>query len=205
MKHSRQIALVLLGTVSAVALAACNDDTPREGQAIYESIEQCRSSGGTDCDTRYAQALGNHIATGPRYSSQESCMDRGHERCNNVSTGSTDVWLPAMVGFMVGRALDTTRPVYLQGYQNPATDRERDGRQVVAGGTRSGGSAVFVGSFHGGGVPYSSGSLGSGMSSGAARSGISSPAPAAGRAAVAAPSAAARGGFGRAGSGAAGA
>lgn len=205
MKHSRKIALVLLGTVSAVALAACDDDKPREGQAIYESVEQCRDSGGSDCDTRFAQALSNHIATGPRYSSQEACMERGHERCTNVSSGATDIWLPAMVGFMVGRALDSTRPVYLQGYENPSTERERQDRQVVAGGTRSGGGAVFVGSYHGAGAPYSSGSLGSGMSAGAARAGISTPAASVGGRATAAPSAAARGGFGAAGAGAAGA
>ncbi len=204
MKRSRHIALVLLGSVSAGALTACNEDKPREGQAIYETVEQCRSAGGSDCDTRYAHALSNHIATGPRYSSQAACTERGHERCTNVSSGATDIWLPAMIGFMVGRALDSSRPVYLQGYQNPTNDRERDDRQVVAGGTRSGGGAVFVGSYHGGGVPYSSGSLGSGMSSGASRAGIST--PAAGRAAaVSAPSAAARGGFGAAGAGAAGA
>jgi len=205
MKHSRQISLVLLGTVSALALAACNEeDKPREGQAIYESVEQCRSAGGNDCDSRYTQALSNHIATGPRYSSQEACMERGHERCSNISTGATDIWLPAMVGFMVGRALDTTRPVYLQGYAGPDSDRERQDRQVVAGGTRSGGSAVFVGSYSSGGAPYSPGSLSSGMSAGATRAGIST--AAGGRSvAAAAPSAAARGGFGAAGAGAAGA
>ena len=204
MKHSRQIALVLLGTVSAVALAGCKDDTPREGQPIYESIEQCRASGVADCDARYTRALSNHISAGPRYSSQDACMERGHERCSNVSTGATDIWLPAMVGFMAGRALDSTRPVYMQGYQNPTTERERNDRQVVAGGTSSGGSPVIVGSFYGGGAPYSTGGLSSGMSSGAARAGVSAPA-AAGRAATAAPSAAARGGFGAAGSGSAGA
>lgn len=204
MKHSRHIALVLLGSVSAVALAGCKDDQPREGQAIYESIQQCQASGRTDCDTVYARALSNHVATGPRYSSQESCTERGHERCMNVGSGATNIWLPAMIGFMAGRALDSSRPVYLQGYQNPTTERERQDRQVVAGGTSSGGGAVFVGSYHGTGAAYAPGSLSSGMSAGATRAGVSAPA-AAGRAATAAPSAAARGGFGAAGAGAAGA
>lgn len=205
MKHSRHIALVLLGSVSAVALAGCKDDKPREGQAIYETIQQCQAAGRNDCDSLYARALSNHVATGPRYSSQEACMERGHERCMNVGSGATNIWLPAMVGFMLGRAMDSTRPVYLQGYGNPTTERERQDRQVVAGGTSSGGSAVFVGSYHGGGAAYSPGTLGSGMSSGASRAGVTAAPAATGRPAVAAPSAAARGGFGAAGAGAAGA
>ena len=204
MKHSRKISLVLLGTVSALALAACDDDTPREGQAIFETVEQCQAASVQDCDSRFARAMGNHVATGPRYSSQEACLERGHERCTNVSTGAADIWLPAMVGFMVGRALDSSRPVYLQGYQNPTTDRERQDRQVVAGRGGSGGNAVLVGSYAHGGGGYTPGSLSSGMSAGATRAGLSVPATASGRA-VAAPSAAARGGFGAAGAGAAGA
>lgn len=204
MKQSRHISLVLLGTVSALALAACDDDVPKDGQAIFETKEQCTAAGVMDCDARFARAMGNHVATGPRYSSQESCMERGHERCTNVGTGATDIWLPAMVGFMVGRALDSSRPVYLQGYPNPTNDRERQDRQVVAGRSGGGGSAVFVGSYAPGGGGYSPGTLSSGMSMGASRAGISSPVSAAGRA-VASPGAAARGGFGMAGSGAAGA
>lgn len=203
MKHSRHIALVLLGSVSAMTLTGCQEDKPREGQAIYENIQQCQASGRTDCDGLYAKALSNHVANGPRYSSQEACMERGHERCMNVGSGSSDIWLPAMVGFMLGRAMDSTRPVYLQGYANPTNDREREDRQVVAGGTRIGSSPVYVGSYHGGGAAYSPGTLGGSMSSGASRAGVST--AAAGRTATAAPSAASRGGFGASGAGASGA
>ena len=126
----------------------------------------------------------------------------------NVSSGSNDIWLPALVGFMAGRALDQSRPVYLQGYQNPTTPREREDRQVVAGG-HGGGGSVIVGSFHGGSTGYVPGTLSSGMSNGASRAGFTTASLAvAGRPAVAAPSAgvsaAARGGFGAAGAGAAG-
>lgn len=203
MKHSRTISLVLLGTVSALALAACDDDTPKEGSEIFETAEQCRAAGIQDCDARFARAMGNHVSTGPRYSSQEACMERGHERCTNVSTGMTDIWLPAMVGFMVGRALDSSRPVYLQGYPNPTNDRERQDRQVVAGGGGRGGS-VFVGSYAHSGGGYTPGTLSTGMKAGASRAGVSVPASSGGRAA-ASPSAAARGGFGATGVGAAGA
>ena len=202
MKHTRNITLVLLGTVSALALAGCmEEDAPREGQAIYETIQQCRDAEETDCEARFTNAVANHVATGPRYSSEQACMERGHERCMNVNTGESNIWLPAMVGFMLGQTMATTRPVWLQQYPDPTTDREREDRRVVAGGTRGGNSPVFVGSWaHAGGSSFAPGTLSSGMSSGAARSGIST--VSAGGRAMASPSAAARGGFGAAGAGA---
>jgi uncharacterized protein YgiB involved in biofilm formation len=204
MKHSKQIRLVLLGAVAAVTLTACDDDdTIQDNKPIYESVEQCRAAGAQNCESGYAQALGNHVARGPRYTSQDQCLANGHERCTSIGTGASDVWLPAMVGFMIGRNLDASRPVYLQGFPNPETDREREDRRVVAGGGSRGSSAVFIGSYHGGGVPYTSGSLSTGMHSGAARAGVSvsPPTSVAGRAAVTAPSAATRGGFGVSGHG----
>lgn len=200
MKHTQHIRLVLIGAISSLALAAC-DDKPQDGQAIYETVEQCENAGGSNCTDRYVRALSNHVASGPRYSSWEACMERGHERCQNVNTGSGNIWLPMMVGFMISRAIDNSRPVYLQGYPNPANEREQQDRRVVAGGA----SPAFIGSYHGGNAPYVAGNLGSGMSAGATRAGVSSVAPVPGRGAIAAPSAAARGGFGGSGSGAAGA
>lgn len=171
MKQTKQVRLVMIGSVSAVSmltLAACKDDSPRDGQAIYESVQQCVSAGISDCENRFSSALGNHIATGPRYGSEEACTAGGHERCTQVSTGTgTSVWLPAMVGFLVGNAISGSRPVYLQGYHNPTNQREREDRRVVAGGS----SPVIVGNWYGGGTAYSSGSLGSGMNAGAARVG----------------------------------
>lgn len=215
MKHSRQVRLVLLGSVSAVSmsmLVACDDGTPTDGQSIFESVEECREFGLTDCDKRFASALGNHVAKGPRYESSEACEARGHERCTQVSAGNgSSVWLPAMIGFMVGNAIGNSRPVYLSGHPNPTTRREREDRQVVAG-NGGGSSAVVIGNWYGGGA-YSSGSLASGMRDGATR--VGAPVPAPGRvatvnataarsvAAVSAP--AARGGFGATGVGAAGA
>jgi uncharacterized protein YgiB involved in biofilm formation len=204
MKHSKQIKLVLLGAVAAISLTACDDDdTPKEGQPIYETVEQCMAAGGVDCDAKYSRAFGNHIANGPRYQNQDQCLSNGHERCTNVSTGVAEIWLPAMVGFMVARSLENSRPVYLQGYPSPETDREREDRRVVAGSGNRGGGAVFIGSYNGGGGSYVPGTLSTSMSRGAARAGVAVAPPASvpGRAAVAAPSAAARGGFGASGHG----
>lgn len=205
MKQTKQVRLVMIGSVSAVSmltLAACKDDSPRDGQAIYESVQQCIAAGVSDCENRFSSALGSHIATGPRYGSEEACASGGHERCTQVGTGTgTSVWLPAMVGFMVGNAISGSRPVYLQGYHNPASQREREDRRVVAGGP----SPVIVGNWYGGSAGYSSGSLGSGMNAGATRVGAATQATTANKPAMVNASAArssvgttaaARGGFG---------
>jgi uncharacterized protein YgiB involved in biofilm formation len=171
MRHSQKIALVLLGSVSAISLTAC-DDKPTDGDPIYESVEQCKSSGGTDCDNRWYKAMSEHVSTAPKYNSEQSCLERGHERCASVASpaaGGGNIWLPAMVGFMVGRALnDTPRPVYLQSYPDPTNERERQDRRVMSGGY---GGGHMVGSYYGGGTSYSNGQLSSGMSQGAARAG----------------------------------
>jgi uncharacterized protein YgiB involved in biofilm formation len=208
MKQTRQVRLVMIGSVSAVsilALTACDDSSPRDGQAIYETVQQCIEAGVSGCESRFSSALGNHIATGPRYNTQESCVSGGHERCTEVSNGSgSSIWLPAMIGFLAGNAISNSRPVYLQGYQNPANQREREDRRVVAGGS----SPVIVGNWYGGGAGYSSGSLGSGMNAGAARVGATAQPASANRPAMVNAGAArssvgtataARGGFGATG------
>lgn len=209
MKHSRNIRLVLLASIAAIStLPGCNEeDKPQDGQSIFETVQQCQDTGSSQCDDQFARALSNHVATGPRYANEQSCLERGHDRCMSMGSGlGTDIWLPAMVGFMVGRSLDSARPVYLQGYANPQTDRERQDRQVVAGGSnRSGSSPVFVGSYAypstGGTTAFSPGSLNKGMSTGAARAGVAVSGVGGSRAASVSTSAAARGGFGGTGAG----
>ena len=210
MKQSKHVRLVLLGSVSAVSLSllsACGDDSPRDGQSIFETVQECQEFGLTDCERRFSAALGNHISSGPRYGSEEACANMGHERCTEVSNGSgSSIWLPAMIGFMAGRAISGSRPVYLQGYQNPATRREREDRQVVAG--HGGGSGAFViGNYYGSGGYYRPGTLGSGMREGAVRVGANPGASAPGKPASVNSTAArsvvkasaARGGFGASG------
>ncbi len=172
MKQSKRINLRTLGTISAVsllALAACKDETTvADGDFIFESVQECTQVGVQNCEARWSAALGNHVSSGPRYSSDQACRDRGHESCMNVNSGSgSQVWLPAMVGFLAGKAVSQSRPVYLQAY--PERDRLREDRQVVAGSNGGGGGAVFLGNWFYPYSPYTSGSLGSGMNMGAQR------------------------------------
>ena len=182
MKHSRRIALVLLGSVSALTLTACEDEKPKDGDPIYESADQCRTLGGTQCDERWYNAVSDHVKTAPRYNSQESCLQQGHQNCSpvNAGGGGTSIWLPAMVGFMAGKMMSDSRPVYLQGYNNPQNDREREDRRVMAGGYHGGTTTpVMVGNYWDSGGSTSSASsttnskpsLSQGMNAGATRAG----------------------------------
>jgi len=230
MKHSRKIALVLLGSVSMLTLTAC-DEKPKDGDPIYESAEQCRLLGGTQCDERWYRAVTDHVNTAPKYTSQESCLQQGHQNCTPVNVGASgagNIWLPAMVGFMAGRMMNDTRPVYLQGYSNPQNEREREDRRVMAGGSMP----LMVGNYWDGGgttnssssntrTTYPRGNLSQGMSAGAARAGWNTTPPRNGggaavsqaatvaqsmpasvsRGAAASTSSATRGGFGGSGAG----
>lgn len=219
MKQSKRINLRTLGTISAVsllALAACKDEVSvADGDFIFESVQECTQAGVQNCEAKWSAALGNHVSSGPRYASDQACTNQGHQACMNVNSGSgSQVWLPAMVGFLAGKAVSQSRPVYLQAY--PDRERMPQDRQVVAGSNGGSGGAVFLGNwYHPYSSSYTSGSLGSGMNMGAQRAtnnfasgGASTSAPAAQTARVNASgaraahaAATARGGFGATGAG----
>lgn len=201
MKQSKIITLVLLGTV--IAVSGCDEDSIPDGTAIYESANQCSTVGAIGCDDAYKHALSKHLTSSPQYDTQEICLLK-HDDCMQLSPNtSTSIWLPAMVGFVIGNSISNSRPVYIQ---NP---RDGQDRQVVAGGFNG---PIYLGSYYGGyhpnsvytgGVPFKSGTLNSGMTASASKAGISVPVAMGGR--VGSVSAAARGGFGGSGVSSAGA
>jgi len=209
MKRSKSVSLILLGTVSAIALSGCNDDDrPQDGQAIYESVDQCTTAANpfSRCFDAHRYALGNHVGLSPQYQTEAECIAI-HDRCMYLKPNGTDVWLPAMIGFTIAGNLSASRPVYVA----TGTDQER---AVVSGPMQPGGTFVFIGSYYHPGGIYVPGTLSTGMNASTIRANgttvtsvVSSTRPAtvnavlAGRAAS---SVAARGGFGAAGHGASG-
>lgn len=206
MKRSKRISLILLGTVSAIALSGCDDDTrPTDGQLIYETVDQCATGGNTfsRCLDAHRYALGNHVGLSPQYQSEAEC-NAAHDRCMYLKPNGTDVWLPEMVGFTIAGRLPASRPVYVA----TGTDQER---AVVSGPVQPGGTFVFIGSYYHPGGFYVPGTLGSGMGASTTRASggtVTSIAPGTQLATVnssgavrAATSVAARGGFGGSGHG----
>ena len=206
MKRSKKIVLILLGSVSAMGLVGC-DESPsiQDGTPIYETVDQCNSETGNvqRCTDAFKQALGNHVSMSPQFYNEKDCIG-AHDTCVNVNSANPQgVWIPAMIGYIVGSTIAHSRPVYLA-----TENRDDQNRGVVAGPHTHGVSPVFVGSYYNSGGSYASGSLTNGMSSGAARVGattatVAKPAVASAgaRSASVSTSAAARGGFGASGAG----
>ena len=111
MKRSRSIQLVLMGTVPLL-LAACDHPSPTSAPqttVAYQGLTQCISDGKVSadiCEKAYADAVQAHYRDGPRFDSLSDCEAQyGYDRCNHVQTASGGWFMPALAGFMVGRAL----------------------------------------------------------------------------------------------------
>lgn len=169
-KHTRTISLVLIATMTAVTLTACeapSDPAPDlTGQKIFGSIDQCKLEKVQNCEEHYKKASLNHLLRSPRYDSEEKCKIGGHEKCDSVTLDGATVWLPKMIGFM-----ENDRPVYLEGsevtvvedeygYLRNLTEDELKERNVVAGHNGTG-STVIIGGWYPTPLYYSYGFSGS--------------------------------------------
>lgn len=154
-KHTRAISLVLIATMTAVTLTACeapSDPTPDlTGQKIFGSIVQCELEKVQNCEEHYKKAFLNHLLKSPRYASEEKCKIGGHEKCDSVTLGGATLWLPKMVGFM-----ENDRPIYLEGLGTTVVKE----RNVVAGHNGTG-STVIIGGWYPTPLYYSYGFSGS--------------------------------------------
>lgn len=170
MKRSRAVAVLLLGGISPI-LAACGEDSSPETATVYPSIEACAAElSADDCTAAFTAARDEHRAGAPRFASREACeAEMGDGACTPADSaqaggGQADgqggsslgsVFVPALVGFMVGRSLTGSyaQPVYFdrQGYARSGATRigpapvlpPRQGEsQQSAGGGPSGGSGA---------------------------------------------------------------
>ncbi|MEJ0005339.1 MAG: DUF1190 domain-containing protein [Steroidobacteraceae bacterium] len=125
MKRSRSIQLVLMGTVPLL-LSACDHPpsppAPPSPQAAvaYQGLTQCISDGKVSadiCEKAYADAVQAQYRDGPRFDSLSDCQAQyGWDQCHHVQTSSGGWFMPALAGFMVGRALGNHGYNYGYGY-----------------------------------------------------------------------------------------
>ena len=119
MKRSRSIELVLMGTVPLL-LSACARPSPPQPQTTvaYQGLAKCISDGQVSadvCEKAYADAVQAQYRDGPRYDSLAGCQTQyGYDQCHYVQTASGGWFMPALAGFMIGRALSHGN--YNQGY-----------------------------------------------------------------------------------------
>lgn len=128
MKRSRRISLVLMGTAT-IALAAC-DDTEQAG--VFSSVEECKASGiytEEHCNSSLDEAKKQHAKVAPKFSTLEDCeAEFGPGRCSSPhgsqavqqGGGSGSFWMPLMMGYLVGKALNNSQPLY-RPYERPQT------------------------------------------------------------------------------------
>ncbi|MDQ2104336.1 DUF1190 domain-containing protein [Azospirillum isscasi] len=160
MKRSRTVAALLLGGFSPI-LVACGEDGP-EAVTVYPSVEACTAEKAAgDCAAAFAAARDEHLASAPRFASRAACeAEMGDGACvpgdENRGSSVGNVFVPALVGFMIGRSLTGSyaQPVYFdrQGYARsgatqigrlPAVPERKDESRQSSGG--GGGS---IGSFN---------------------------------------------------------
>ncbi|MDR5652772.1 DUF1190 domain-containing protein [Ruixingdingia sedimenti] len=139
-KRSSHVALAILGA-AAFTLAGCVEEKV-EAEA-FPDLTSCKAAanqGGlfspAECDTAFAEAQALHVESAPRYDSQQVCEEiHGPGNCGSeqqaVSGGSGSIFMPMMMGYLIGSMLGNARgaaaaqPLY----------KTADGRYSNAAGT----------------------------------------------------------------------
>lgn len=115
MRRSKRVATLLAGgALVGASLTGC--DPGQEEVRIYPSIEACAvERTPAECEQTFQTAQREHLATAPKFRTNEECeAEMGEGACTVVQNQSgTGVFMPLMMGYMLGRTLAAPRPVYV--------------------------------------------------------------------------------------------
>lgn len=155
MKRSRSIALIMMGA-GTMALSACEE--PQVEVAVFQDFEQCVNEPGASraaCEEALGIAEQQHAVVAPKYTDRESCeADFGAEQCEQApylaaggqaageqaagdqAEGGGSIFMPLMMGYMMGsmmsgRAGVAPQPLY-RSADDPKNFRTADNRSVGA-------------------------------------------------------------------------
>ncbi len=158
MKRRTLFRSALLMGASVIALSACEE--AKVDASVYETLQQCRNDPSTsknECEKSYNEALSQHAAVAPKYSSQADCQaDFGAGKCEKApyrTSGGGSVFMPLMMGYMMGSMLGGRRSMMAQplyrSAKSPQSFRTADNRNVgsTTGRTRVARSATSRPSF----------------------------------------------------------
>lgn len=120
MKRSTQVSLVLLASVSAVAtLSGCGESQPEQiadKGGTFTSMAECVAVYDQQtCTTAQQMANKEHLQNAPHFNSQAQCAaEYGADMCRPASAygGSSNVFMPMMMGYLLGSATSTPAPLY---------------------------------------------------------------------------------------------
>lgn len=156
-RRSAYISTLLIGGAAAMALSACDGgDTVEQTQAqIFPTIEACKVEfSAEECDLAFEQSRQLHQQNAPQFTDQAACeAQMGAGACQQTvvtqPNGSvSSVFMPALMGFMLARALQPggpsyyPRPIYVDrdGYMrsgNANVGQVPGGREAFRNSTRS--------------------------------------------------------------------
>ncbi len=100
--------------VASAILSGCSD--PAEKAVVYQKVDDCISDNprfAEQCRAAYQHALEEASRTGPKYNSENECIQEfGAGAC--VQAPQSNWFMPAMAGFMFARVMQNNRPYYSQ-------------------------------------------------------------------------------------------
>lgn len=112
MRRSASVSsLLLIGAASTFALTGCDDTPPQADVQIFPTVEACQAKLPADqCKQAFEQSQQVHLQNAPRYDSADECRSSSGGQCQQIAVpradgGSSNVFIPAIAGFMLGRAL----------------------------------------------------------------------------------------------------
>lgn len=134
MKRSMRVSLVLVGSVSAMAmLSGCEEPAPQipDNGGTFANMAECVAVYDKEtCEAAEKIAKSEHLKNAPKFNTLEACRAEYGDMCDSGNNygGSGDVFMPLMVGYMLGNAMSTPAPLYY----GPGAYRYRDRRDYSA-------------------------------------------------------------------------
>jgi len=118
MKRTEVIALSAVGVLLVASFWPRGepvDETPTEAQA-FATIEECRDSNTmpeADCAARFWEARDQHVAAAQKFEGNAECeTEYGAGNCRPATWNGAGVFVPALAGFLAGRAMSRAQPLY---------------------------------------------------------------------------------------------
>lgn len=130
MKRSSRVALVMLASVSGLAVSGCEPvpEAKTDAGGTFTSKAECVAVYDQNtCDAAEKLARSEHLKNAPKTTREKCIAEYGADMCRPASEygGSNDVWMPLMMGYMMGSMNSTPAPLYY----GPGSYRDRDHRQ----------------------------------------------------------------------------
>lgn len=123
MKRSTKVSLVLLGSAAALTtLSGCDNQpqAPADNGGTFTTMAECVAVYDQQtCQSAMSLANQEHWQNAPHFSSYDQCVAQyGPGGCASGSTygGSGNIWVPMMMGYMLGSANSTPAPLYYAPY-----------------------------------------------------------------------------------------